>query len=102
MGSTTITIRVDDAERDDLVARAERERISFSDYIRVRLGLHGHGRRATTRFRSTPSTRRCENSWSSTTGGCTPLRTSTLGGTPARRNPQALIRPGRLDTVESR
>jgi len=43
MGSTTITIRVDDAERDDLVARAERERISLSDYIRVRLGLRGHG-----------------------------------------------------------
>jgi mobilization protein NikA len=43
MGSTTITIRVDDAERDELVTRAERERISLSDYIRVRLGLHGHG-----------------------------------------------------------
>ena len=43
MGSTTITIHVDDAERDDLVARAERERISLSDYIRVRLGLRGHG-----------------------------------------------------------
>ena len=43
MGSATITIRVDDAERDELVARAERERISLSDYIRVRLGLHGHG-----------------------------------------------------------
>ena len=43
MGSTTIIIRVDDAERDELVARAEREKISLSDYIRVRLGLHGHG-----------------------------------------------------------
>ena len=43
MGSTTITIRVDDAERNELVARAEREKISLSDYIRVRLGLHGHG-----------------------------------------------------------
>ena len=43
MGSTTITIRVDDAERVDLVARAEREKISLSDYIRVRLGLRGHG-----------------------------------------------------------
>ena len=40
---TTITLRVDEAERDELVARAERERISLSDYIRVRLGLHGHG-----------------------------------------------------------
>ena len=46
MGSTTITIRVDDAERDELVARAEREKISLSDYIRVRLGLHGHGSRS--------------------------------------------------------
>ena len=43
MGSTTITLRVDEAERDELVARADRERISLSDYIRVRLGLHGHG-----------------------------------------------------------
>ncbi len=43
MGSTTITIRVDDAERDELVARAQREKISLSDYIRVRLGLRGHG-----------------------------------------------------------
>ncbi len=43
MGSTTITLRVDEAERDELVARAERERISLSDYIRVRLGLQGHG-----------------------------------------------------------
>jgi hypothetical protein len=31
MGSTTITIRVDDAERDELVAGAERERIGLSD-----------------------------------------------------------------------
>ena len=43
MGSTTITIRVDDAERDELVVRAEREKISLSDYIRVRLGLRGQG-----------------------------------------------------------
>ena len=43
MGNTMIAIRVDDAERDELVARAEREKISVSDYIRVRLGLHGHG-----------------------------------------------------------
>jgi hypothetical protein len=43
MGSTTITFRVDDAERDELVVRAEREKISLSDYIRVRLGLRGQG-----------------------------------------------------------
>jgi hypothetical protein len=43
MGSTTIILRVDDAERNELVARAEREKISLSDYIRVRLGLRGQG-----------------------------------------------------------
>ena len=43
MGSTTITFRVDDAERDELVGRAEREKVSLSDYIRVRLGLRGQG-----------------------------------------------------------
>jgi mobilization protein NikA len=43
MGSTTITFRVDDAERDELVVRAEREKVSLSDYIRVRLGLRGQG-----------------------------------------------------------
>ena len=43
MPSATITFRVDDAERDELVARAEREKVSLSDYIRVRLGLRGQG-----------------------------------------------------------
>jgi hypothetical protein len=43
MGSTTIIFRVDDAERDELVVRAEREKVSLSDYIRVRLGLRGQG-----------------------------------------------------------
>ena len=43
MGRTTITFRVDDAERDELVVRAEREKVSLSDYIRVRLGLRGQG-----------------------------------------------------------
>jgi hypothetical protein len=43
MGKTTIILRVDDTERNDLVARAEREKISLSDYIRVRLGLRGQG-----------------------------------------------------------
>jgi hypothetical protein len=45
MPDTTITFRVDDAERDELLARAEREKISLSDYIRVRLGLRGQGSR---------------------------------------------------------
>jgi hypothetical protein len=43
MASTTITFRVDDAERDELVARAAREKVNLSDYIRVRLGLRGQG-----------------------------------------------------------
>jgi hypothetical protein len=43
MPGTTITFRVDDAERDELIARAEREKISISDYIRVRLGLRAQG-----------------------------------------------------------
>lgn len=43
MASATITFRVDDDERDELVARAEREKVNLSDYIRVRLGLRGHG-----------------------------------------------------------
>jgi len=38
-----ITFRVDDAERDELVHRAERDKVSLSDYIRVRLGLRGQG-----------------------------------------------------------
>jgi hypothetical protein len=43
MPSTTITFRVDEAERDELVTRAEREKVNLSDYIRVRLGLRGQG-----------------------------------------------------------
>jgi hypothetical protein len=43
MTSATITFRVDDAEHRELVTRAERERVSLSDYIRVRLGLRGQG-----------------------------------------------------------
>lgn len=43
MANTTITFRVDAAERDELVARAEREKVNLSDYIRVRLGLRGQG-----------------------------------------------------------
>jgi hypothetical protein len=41
MASMTIVIRVDEAERDELVARAARERVNVSDYIRIRLGLRG-------------------------------------------------------------
>ena len=43
MSKTTITFRVDDAEHHELVVRAEREKVSLSDYIRVRLGLRGQG-----------------------------------------------------------
>ena len=43
MADATITFRVDDSERDELVARAAREKVNLSDYIRVRLGLRGQG-----------------------------------------------------------
>ena len=43
MAGATITFRVDESERDELVARAAREKVNLSDYIRVRLGLRGHG-----------------------------------------------------------
>jgi hypothetical protein len=43
MASMTIVIRVDEAEHDELVARAAREKVNVSDYIRVRLGLRGQG-----------------------------------------------------------
>jgi hypothetical protein len=43
MAVSTITFRVDDSERDELVSRAAREKVNLSDYIRVRLGLRGHG-----------------------------------------------------------
>ena len=39
----TIAFRVDAAERAELAARAERDKISLSDYIRVRLGLRPEG-----------------------------------------------------------
>ncbi len=39
MADATITIRVDEAERQDLAAYAAREKLNLSDYIRVRLGL---------------------------------------------------------------
>ena len=43
MTSTTISFSVDAAERQELAARAAREKISLSDYIRVRLGLRADG-----------------------------------------------------------
>ena len=43
MTTETITLRVDAAEHAEIAARAERDKISLSDYIRVRLGLRGEG-----------------------------------------------------------
>jgi hypothetical protein len=43
MTSTTISFRVDEAERREIAARAERDKMSLSDYIRVRLGLRAEG-----------------------------------------------------------
>ena len=43
MTTETITFRVDATERAEIAARAERDKISLSDYIRVRLGLRGEG-----------------------------------------------------------
>jgi len=43
MTTRTITLRVDAAEHAELAARAERDKVSLSDYIRVRLGLRGEG-----------------------------------------------------------
>jgi hypothetical protein len=43
MASSSITFRVDDSERRELVSRAEREKVNLSDYIRVRLGLRAQG-----------------------------------------------------------
>ena len=46
MASATITFRVDDAERVELVSRAARDKVNLSDYIRVRLGLRAQGSQA--------------------------------------------------------
>jgi len=43
MTTKTITLRVDAAEHAELAGRAERDKVSLSDYIRVRLGLRGEG-----------------------------------------------------------
>ena len=39
----TIPLRVDAIEYAELAARAERDKVSLSGYIRVRLGLRGEG-----------------------------------------------------------
>ncbi len=43
MTTETITFRVAAAERAEIAARAQRDGVSLSDYIRVRLGLRGEG-----------------------------------------------------------
>ena len=43
MTTQTITLRVDAAEYRELASRAERDKVTLSDYIRVRLGLPGQG-----------------------------------------------------------
>ncbi|MDA0171943.1 hypothetical protein OJ998_22775 [Solirubrobacter taibaiensis] len=43
MPGDTIAFRVDHAERTELVARAAREKLNLSDYIRIRLGLRALG-----------------------------------------------------------
>ena len=43
MTTHTITLRVDAAEHQELAGRADRDKVSLSDYIRVRLGLRGEG-----------------------------------------------------------
>jgi hypothetical protein len=43
MTTETITFRVAAPERAEITARAQRDGVSVSDYIRVRLGLRGEG-----------------------------------------------------------
>jgi hypothetical protein len=43
MTTETITFRVDPPERAEIAARAERDKVTLSDYIRVRLGLRAEG-----------------------------------------------------------
>ena len=89
MASSAITFRVDDSERRELVTRAERDKVSLSDYIRAcGSGCTRRGQRATTRFRMTARTRRCGSSWSTTNDACAPSRTTKLGGGRARRDPR--------------
>jgi hypothetical protein len=43
MAGATITFRVEESERAEFVARAAREKVNLSDYIRVRLGMRALG-----------------------------------------------------------
>jgi hypothetical protein len=43
MAGATITFRVEESERAEFAARAAREKVNLSDYIRVRLGLRALG-----------------------------------------------------------
>lgn len=43
MAGAFITVHVEEGERIELVARAAREKLNLSDYIRVRLGLRAQG-----------------------------------------------------------
>jgi len=43
MTTETICFRVDAAERAEIAVHAARDKVSLSDYIRVRLGLRGEG-----------------------------------------------------------
>ena len=43
MTTATITFRVTAAECAEITGRAERDKVTLSDYIRVRLGLRGEG-----------------------------------------------------------
>jgi hypothetical protein len=88
MASSAITFRVDDSERRELVTRAERDKVSLSDYIRVRLGLHAQRSESDDEIQTTARTKRCGSSWSTTNDACAPSRTTTLGGGRARRDPR--------------
>jgi hypothetical protein len=43
MAGAIISVHVDESERHEIVARAAREKLNVSDYIRVRLGLRAQG-----------------------------------------------------------
>jgi hypothetical protein len=43
MAAATITFRVEESERVEFAARAAREKVNLSDYIRIRLGLRALG-----------------------------------------------------------
>ena len=43
MVGAIISVHVDESERHEIAARAAREKLNVSDYIRVRLGLRAQG-----------------------------------------------------------